>query len=201
MVYSPQLPRTHRSFGIISLLGGLLGWIASFILFNEYTASLRDSNHVTNCDLSSTISCSQNFGSSFGSLFGFSNTVLGLSLFIVPIVIGILLIAEVYLPQWVRIGNVAGIFLAVLLTSYLQWVSFTQLSTLCIYCFMIWTAVILLFWKSIATIDSNSGFLSRPLSFIASNWWGLAVLHFLVILGIGELTIRAVSELLSVIFS
>lgn len=193
-----DLTRTHRSFGIVSVLAGILGWIASFILFTEYTGSLKDKNHIVNCDLSATISCSQNFGSSFGSLFGFSNTIIGLSLFIVPIVIGVLLIARVSLPNWVRIGNVVGITAALGLTIYLQWASFTQLATLCIYCFLIWTAVISLFWGSFSTIDSRNSRASRALRFLSANWWMLAVIHLVVLLVVGELHISAVSELLSV---
>lgn len=194
----PDSPRTYRGYGIVSVLAGILGWIASFILFTEYTGNLKDKDHIVNCDLSATISCSQNFGSSFGSLFGFSNTILGLSLFIVPIVIGVLLIAKVKLPNWVMIGNTVGNTLALALTVYLQWASFTQLATLCIYCFLIWTAVISLFWGSFSTISSRSSTAGRALQFLSTNWWMLAVIHLVALLIVGELHISAVSELLAV---
>lgn len=194
----PDSPRTYRGYGIVSVLAGILGWIASFILFTEYAESLKDKDHIVNCDLSATISCSQNFGSSFGSLFGFSNTVIGLSLFLIPIVIGVLLIAKVDLPNWVRIGNVVGITAALGLTIYLQWASFTQLATLCIYCFLIWTAVISLFWGSFSTISSHNGTTGRVLQFLSANWWMLAIIHLVALLVVGELHISAVSELLAV---
>lgn len=194
----PESPRSYRGYGIVSVIAGILGWIASFILFTEYGESIKDKDHIVNCDLSATISCSQNFGSSFGSLFGFSNTVIGLSLFIVPIVIGVFLIAKVALPNWVRIGNIVGITAALGLTIYLQWASFTQLATLCIYCFLIWTAVISLFWGSFSILTSRNGATSRVLQFLSSNWWILAIVHLVTLLIVGELHISAVSELLAV---
>jgi len=196
-------PKNGMIFGILSILGGLLGLYGSFRLFLDYVASLKTTDFLPSCDLSDTISCAANLESSYGALLGFSNTVLGLALFVVPVVIGVLVLSGIELPRWLGLANLGGNLGAVALVTYLQWASFTQLETLCIYCFVIWLAVLAIFWSSL-------GFVARQWmsphragglpDFISGYWSILWLAHLLVILGWGELTIGAVSELLAAFF-
>lgn len=140
---------SQTTLGLISIVAGILGWWASLRLFLDYTASLKDSALVPSCDLSATVSCAQNYGSSYGSIFGFSNTVIGLALFVVPVVLGVLLLAKVSLPRWIHIGYSIGLLAGVVLISYLQYASFSELKTLCVYCLLIWTVTIVLFWAAL----------------------------------------------------
>lgn len=196
-------PGNSRSFGLLSILGGLLGLYGSFRLFLDYVASLKAANFVPSCDLSDTISCAANLESSYGALLGFSNTVLGLVLFVVPVVIGVLVLSGVELPRWLGLANLGGNLGAVALIAYLQWASFTQLGTLCIYCLTIWLAVLAIFWSSLAFVARQwmsphraGGFLD----FVSSYWGILWLAHLLAILGWGQLSIGAVSELLGAFF-
>jgi len=196
-------PKASRSFGFLSILGGLLGLYGSFRLFLAYVTSLKVADFVPSCDLSATISCAANLESSYGALLGFSNTALGLALFVVPVVIGVLVLSGVELPRWLSLANLGGNLGAVALITYLQWASFTQLETLCIYCFVIWLAVLAIFWSSLAFVARQWMSPHRAgglLSFISSYWGILWLAHLLVILGWGELSIGAVSELLATFF-
>lgn len=205
-------PRSRNllALGIISILSGLLGWWASLRLFLDYTASLKDSSFVPSCDLSAVVSCMQNYGSSYGSIFGFSNTVIGLALFTIPIVIGVLILGRIKLPGWIYAGYSVGIFGGIALISYLQFASFTDLKTLCLYCLLIWTVTIPLFWVSLAvslehrfsTDDRTHRATGQGLfGIIASNWWLIALLHFSAVIVFGELSIGAFSGLISAILS
>lgn len=198
-----ETPNSNRSFGFLSILGGLLGLYGSFRLFLDYVASLNAANFVPSCDLSDTISCAANLESTYGSLLGFSNTALGLVLFVVPVVIGVLVLSGVELPRWLGLANLGGNLGAVALVTYLQWASFTQLETLCIYCLIIWLAVLAIFWSSLAFVARQWMSPHRAgglLGFISSYWGILWLAHLLVILGWGELSIGAVSELLATFF-
>lgn len=193
---------------VFSIVGGALGWWASFRLFLDYIESLKDTDFVPSCNLSDVVSCAQNFGSNYGSTFGFSNTILGLSLFVIPIVLGTLLLAQYAsnnsftLPKWVLVGYSVGLLGAVAFITYLQWASFTQIYTLCLYCLLIWTVVIPLFWSSVSnaidpsTVLGNSA-LSRIKRIIANNWWFIAFIHYIAVLVFGEVSIGAVRELFS----
>lgn len=204
---SYALPRNQLVLGIISLLSGILGWWASLRLFLDYVASLKDSGFVPSCDLSAVVSCAQNYGSSYGSIFGFSNTVIGLTLFAIPIVIGVLILGRVSLPRWVYGGYSLGLLGAVVLVSYLQWASFLELRTLCLYCLLIWTVTIPLFWSSLSVslepseeIKAHRVYERGLLGIISGNWWLFALVHLAIVLAIGELSIGAVSSLLQVAF-
>lgn len=192
--------------GIVSLVAGVLGWWASFRLFSDYMASLKDSGFVPSCDLSAVVSCAKNYESGYGSLFGFSNTVIGLSLFVIPVAIGVLLLARVQLPRWVYAGYSLGLLGGIALISYLQFASFTDLKTLCVYCLLIWSMTIPLFWGSLslslkpAPEAIGSGPLRMIRGVIVENWWLIALVHLSAVLVFGELTIGAVSGLFGLIF-
>lgn len=204
----PKL-RGLQPLSIISLIAGVLGWWASLRLFLDYTASLKDSSFVPSCDLSAVVSCMQNYGSSYGSLFGFSNTVIGLTLFVIPIVLGVLILAKVKLPGWIYVGYSVGLFGGIVLISYLQFASFTDLKTLCLYCLLIWTVTIPLFWASLGQSLSRQVLTddpAPPTSFvggirtaIVGSWWLFALIHFIAVIAFGELTIGAFSGLISAI--
>lgn len=205
-IAEPQ-SRSLLVLGVISILGGLLGWWASLRLFLDYIASLKDSSFVPSCDLSAVVSCMQNYGSSYGSLFGFSNTVIGLTLFVIPIVLGVLILGKVKLPSWVYGGYSFGLFGGIVLISYLQFASFTDLKTLCLYCLLIWTVTIPLFWSSLGQSLSRrvltdepappTSFIGGIRTAIVGNWWLFALLHFAAVIAFGELSIGAFSGLIS----
>lgn len=191
--------------GVISLLAGVLGWWASLRLFLDYTESLKDTNFVPSCNLSAVVSCAQNYGSSYGSIFGFSNTVIGLSLFLIPMLMGVLYLANVRLPRWIQVGYSIGTFGAIVLISYLQWASFTQIGTLCLYCLLIWSVTIPLFWavlgRTLAKADPEdraprASFLGGLSRAVSGNWWLFALVHLAAVLAFGELSIGALSGLI-----
>lgn len=200
--------KSRLALGIISIIGGVLGWWASLRLFQDYVASLKDTDFIPSCNLSDVVSCAQNFGSSYGSLLGFSNTVIGLTLFVIPIVMGVFLLSKVSLPHWVLAGYSLGLLGAVALVSYLQWASFTQLLTLCLYCLLIWSVTIPLFWKTVAFtaeewLKSKKAQIvkhSKSLTLVVTNWWLIAVVHLIFVLAFGELSVRAVTGLFAAIF-
>lgn len=199
-------PRSLQVLGIVSIVAGVLGWWASFSLFLNYTATLKDDSFVPSCDISSVVSCTQNYSSSYGSLFGFSNTVIGLSLFVIPIVLGVLILARVELPGWVYAGYSIGLLGAIVLISYLQFESFTDLKTLCLYCLLIWSVTIPLFWCSLTMAlglseeDYSHRDTSRGLfGIVSANWWLFALVHLIAVVAFGELSIGAFSGLISAI--
>lgn len=199
-------PRSLQVLGIVSIVAGVLGWWASFRLFLDYTATLKDDSFLPSCDISAVVSCTQNYSSSYGSLFGFSNTVIGLSLFTIPIVLGVLILARVELPGWVYAGYSIGLLGAIVLISYLQFESFTDLKTLCLYCLLIWSVTIPLFWCSL-TMDlglSEEDYSHRDTSrglfgIVSANWWLFALVHLIAVVAFGELSIGAFSGLISAI--
>ena len=192
-------PRRRTVLGVISLVAGVLGWLASLRLFLDYTSSLKDSSYIPSCDLSAVVGCAKNYGSAYGSLLGFSNTVLGFTLFAIPVFIGILLLARVQLPNWVLKGYSFGLLGGIALITFLQCASFLDLKTLCIYCLLIWTVTIPLFWSSLSvSLDTPKS--PKLYRVIVENWWLFALVHYAAVLAFGQLTIGAVTSLFEVLF-
>lgn len=204
-------PRSVTVLGVLSLVGGILGWWASLHLLIDYIASLKDSSFVPSCNLSAVVSCAQNFSSEYGSIFGFSNTAIGLTLFTIPIVLGILILSGIRFPRRIYLGYSFGLLGGIVLISYLQRASFFDLKTLCLYCLLIWSVTIPLFWSSLGISLRSSETLSEDelpqrsagrklLDIIVENWWLLALVHLAIVLAIGEFSIGALSSLIGILF-
>jgi len=192
-------PRRRIVLGIISLVAGVLGWLASLRLFLDYTAGLKDSSYIPSCDLSAVVGCAKNYESAYGSLLGFSNTVLGFTLFTIPVIMGILILARVQLPRWVYSGYSFGLLGAVALITFLQCASFLDLKTLCIYCLLIWTVTIPLFWSSLSVSLYGPKGARGLYRIIVENWWLFALVHYAAVLAFGQIAIGAVTSLIEVL--
>ena len=138
-----------RTFAIFSIIAGIIGWIASFELLTEYIRTLQDPDYIPNCAVSILVTCGPNMGSWQGSLFGFSNTIIGVAAFMAPIFVGVLLLAGIRFPGWFwsvyRIGLAAGF-------AFVLWLAFQSiyvLGTLCPWCMVVWLVTIPLFWSSL----------------------------------------------------
>ena len=66
-----------------------------------------------NCDISPLVTCGPNMGSWQGSVFGFSNTIIGVAAFVAPIIVGAALLAGARFSSWFwwlfNLGNLGGI--------------------------------------------------------------------------------------------
>jgi len=202
-------PRSVTVLAVLSLVGGVLGWWASLHLLMDYIESLKDSSFVPSCNLSAVVSCAQNFSSAYGSIFGFSNTAIGLTLFTVPIVLGVLILSGIRFPRRIYLGYSFGLLGGIALISYLQHASFFELQTLCLYCLLIWSVTIPLFWASLSVslrpseiiLDEDGEEQSRGLlGVLTENWWLFALVHLAAVLTVGEFTIGAVSNLVGILF-
>lgn len=88
----------RRTTGILLLVTGVLGLLASAMLTIDKIKILEDPNFVPGCSLDPTISCGSVMQSWQGSVFGFPNPLIGIASFSVVIVAGVLTLGGVALP-------------------------------------------------------------------------------------------------------
>lgn len=119
-------------------LGGLVGFWASLVLIIDKIKILEDPSYISNCDINSIFSCGEIVNTPQAALFGFPNTLIGITSYSVLITLGILLLARVALPLWVLRGVVLGSGLAVIFVSYLAYQSIFVIGALCAYCIVAW---------------------------------------------------------------
>src|SRR5690606_16938087 len=139
----------QTGFAIFSIVLGAIGWFASFELLTEYLHRLQDPSYVPNCNVSILVSCSDNMTSAQGAIFGFSNTIFGVSVFVVPIVVGVALLAGAKFSRWFWSLYQLGLFGGFVMIVWLAQQSIFVLGRLCPWCMVIWTIMIPLFWVSL----------------------------------------------------
>lgn len=138
-------PRTI-AFAAFNILAGVIGWFASFELLTEYVKTLKNPDYVPNCAVSILVTCGPNMGSWQGSVFGFSNTILGVAGFAAPIAVGVALLAGARFAPWFWWLYQGGLLFGFGLILWLAYQSVFSLATLCPWCMVVWTVMIPLWW-------------------------------------------------------
>jgi uncharacterized membrane protein len=154
----PQVARGERTtiLGVFLILAGVAGLIAAYNLTSDKVAVFVQQDFVPNCNFSLIVQCGKNLGSWQGSLFGFPNPLIGLGGFVVPLVLGIAILAGARFARWFWVTFAIGVLLALLFVIFLISQSIFALSTLCLWCALVWTFTIPLFWLvSLYTLKSG----------------------------------------------
>ncbi len=165
---------------------GLVGFIASFILFQDHVKALKDPGFVPSCNLNPILSCSKVSTSNQASVFGVYNGFIGLPAYAAVMTLGVAMLAGAKFKRWFwRLVNF-GLLLAVGFITWLQFETLYRINALCIFCMVIWVATIPLFWY-VTLYNFDKGNLKVPkklagvYSFVRSNHFGFLMLWFLVI--------------------
>ncbi|CAN7248242.1 vitamin K epoxide reductase family protein [Microbacterium sp. LjRoot45] len=141
------LRRPGRARSIFWIAAGLAGWVVSFLLYLEYIGQLTGADAIISCDISPIVTCGPNLLSPGGNLLGFSNSLIGVVLFLGPVFAGVsALAARGGLADWywrTFAVFVAGAFLFVHLLAYR---SVFEYGSLCPWCMVVWLVTIPLFW-------------------------------------------------------
>ena len=94
------------------------------------------------------------------SVFGFPNSIIGVSSFPILVLIGVLILLEVFIPRWMLqvIALVSG--LATLFVSWLAFQSIYVIEILCPYCIVVWAMTV--------PITANQAKVKNPVNGIRS---------------------------------
>ncbi len=133
----------------MTIVAGVIGWFASFELLTEYIKTLVNPAYSPNCNVSLLVTCGPNMVSNQGSIFGFTNTILGVAMFVVPIVVGVSLLAGARFASWFWRLYLLGIVFAITFVVWLMITSIFALGTLCPWCMVVWSMTIPLFWYTL----------------------------------------------------
>ncbi|MGC0336723.1 vitamin K epoxide reductase family protein [Streptomyces sp. SLBN-8D4] len=135
-----------RRTGLVMLVTGIVGWLASFQLTVDDWRLLKDPAYQPPCNISPIVSCGSVMSSSQGSLFGFPNMLLGLGAFAAVTALGtaVLFGARLHPRLWLALD--AGALGGVVFVHWLIGQSLYELNKLCPYCAVVWVVTIGLFW-------------------------------------------------------
>jgi uncharacterized membrane protein len=128
-------------------VGGALGLVAALDLSFERLQLALDPSYVPTCSINPLLDCGAVASSDQASAFGsFPNTLIGVVAFSVVTTLGVLGLLGVRMPRAVRWGLQVGALLGAAFVHWLVVVSVFQLSTLCPYCMVVWSATIPIAW-------------------------------------------------------
>lgn len=186
-----------RTWPYILTIGGLIGFVAAFVLTLDKIELIKNPKFVPNCNISPLISCSSVMESQQAAVAGFPNSLFGIFGFAVIITIGVALLAGLKPSQtkrWFWQGLQLGTLLGVGLITWLIYQSVFSIGALCPYCMVVWSVTIPIFWYTTlynlrtgiiptpARLKGLVGFLQRHHGDVLLGWYiiiiGLILNHF-----------------------
>jgi uncharacterized membrane protein len=136
----------NRGLSLTLVIGGLIGFIASFALMFERLELLKDPEHIPSCDFGhAVISCASVMETSQAQAFGFPNPLLGIAAFAAVVGIGMALATGARVPRWFWLGLQAGSLFGIGFVTWLQHQSLYSIGSLCPYCMVVWVVMIPIF--------------------------------------------------------
>lgn len=138
------LPWYARSFGsaMVLLVSGIIGMFATLVLTYERVQLWMDPGYVTSCDVNVWVSCGTVMESWQASLFGFSNQFIGIIGFAIVITIGMAILGGARFANWWWHATSIGLGLAMIFCLWLWTQAVYVISTLCLYCMIVWAIII-----------------------------------------------------------
>lgn len=130
----------------LMLVGGLVGWLASFVLTMEKFEITADSSYVPSCSISPILNCGSVMTTPQASALGFPNSLLGVTGFAVVAAIGAAALAGARFRPWFWWGLQ---FVATAATVFVHWLitqSIYTIGALCPYCMVVWAVTVPIFW-------------------------------------------------------
>lgn len=127
-------------------VGGLVGFIASFVLTVEKIALIKDPSFEPSCNLNPILSCGSVMVTPQAEIFGFPNSLIGIAGFALITCIGMALLAGAQFKRWFWRGLQAGVIFGISFVFWLQFQSIFTIGALCPYCMVVWSVMIPIFW-------------------------------------------------------
>ncbi|MFI2368043.1 vitamin K epoxide reductase family protein [Streptomyces sp. NPDC018833] len=135
-----------RGIGLLMVVIGVIGWLASFQLTVEDWQVLKNPRYQPGCNISPVVGCGSVISSWQGNIFGFPNMLLGLGAFAAVTAFGAVLLTGGRLHRSLWLALNAGALAGVVMVHWLIQQSLYELGRLCPYCAVVWVITIALFW-------------------------------------------------------
>lgn len=126
--------------------GSLIGLVASLWQAAERVHMLKNPDAVLNCNINPVVDCSSVLNDKLSALFGFPNAFLGMVMFTILFVSGLLLLAGGKFNGWYRHLVAAVSFILLCFSAWFFGVSLYIIGKVCIFCLFIWAMAVPIFW-------------------------------------------------------
>ena len=184
-----RLSKLSQILPFLLLIGGIIGFVSSFVITYDKMKLLENPHYVPSCNLNPIISCGSVMSSKQGAAFGFPNPWIGLAAFSVLITIAVSMWAGARFKRWFWLGLEAGTLFGVGFVHWLFYESVYTIRALCPWCMAVWFVTITLFWY-VTLYNLQSGNIRLPSrlkvieTFIIRHHLDIYILWLLVIAGL-----------------
>ena len=173
----------QRLTGLVLLLGGIIGWIASLELQVGKEFLLANPGASLGCDVNPFISCGNVMMTWQSSALGIPNMAIGLAGFAIMAAAGALMVSGTQLPTWFRWARLGGMTFAFGYIHFLAISAIFVIRALCPWCMVIWSVTAPMFFATLArTIESGDLPLPAPLANLLRRWVVLTLLWYLLVI-------------------
>lgn len=175
-----------RGLGILMLIAGLVGMVASTVLTVERLALAENPDYVPSCNFSPLLSCGSVVSTWQASLFGFPNPLIGIAGFAVIAGLATALLSGARFARWMWLLVQVGVTFGIVFVTWLMSQSIFVIGYLCPYCMVVWTVMIPLFWFTtmrVASMYTDAAWLRslREWSVLVVTLWYLAVVTTILV--------------------
>lgn len=197
---TPSATRRPTAIAVWLVIAGVIGWWAAFSLLTEKLHLLADPSATASCDISALVQCGKNLDSWQGSVFGFSNPILGVTGWVAPIVVGMALLSGARFARWFWWLFTAGVTFAFGFVIWLISQSIFSLGTLCPWCMVTWSVTIPTFYVVVLHV-LRTGIIPAPAAVrrgagALMSWMPLlAVVSYAIIAVIAQLRLDVLGTL------
>lgn len=175
----------QRAFGLVLLVTGVVGWVASAILVLERFAMYKNPGHVTSCDVNPWVSCGRVMGTWQSQLFGFPNPLIGIVAFAVVLATAMAVLAGADLARWYWLGLQAGVVLGAVFVVWLWSQALFEIYVLCLYCMVVWAAMVpLLVLLTVRNLVHGVIPAPKAVTAFATTWAGTIVAAIYVVVAL-----------------
>jgi uncharacterized membrane protein len=171
------------------LTGGLVVMVASLMLSIEVFDRLKKPSYVPVCNLNPVLSCTSVADSWQSQAFGFPNYFIGIAGYTAVATIGLAILAGAKFKRWFwQIVN-AGLLLATMFLTWLQFETLYRIGALCIFCMITWAVNMPIFWYT-TLYNLRSGNIKTPkrlrgvVDFAQRHHGDILLLWYLVIIAL-----------------
>lgn len=150
---------------------------------------LADPNYIPSCSLNPILSCGTVMNSWQASVFGPPNAYIGATAFAILIIIGIVALFGVRFPRWFWLGLQLGVLFGIAFISWLMFQSIFSIEKLCLYCIVVWIAMIPLF-VGITLFNLRTGIIPVSQSTqekstrVASYSWAIVLVWYAIVFAV-----------------
>lgn len=135
--------QNRKISGVVLLLAGFSGFLASFVLTIDKLKILKDSNYKPSCNINAVLNCKSVMLSKQAEVFGFPNSLIGIGAFAMMLVVAVALLMGINFPKLFWQLLIPGPLFAVAFSHYLAYHTTFEIGALCPYCMVAWVASLL----------------------------------------------------------